>query len=142
MFLMCVSWQARLVNTGEVMLNGKRERWYYKQYVYPDFAQRYLTHKVVPCTWHCSSVTSSDSATASAIALIPTVILVVTGVLFTVFVSWLIGLIFFLTAPVPLVLVAIRYINAYPHKGNSEERKEIDATEDAFAKMHPNKQKE
>lgn len=124
------------------MLNGPRQTWYYKQDVWTDFKKVYHTHKLVPSTKHFSAITNNNYGTAIFLSLIPTALAITAGILFTVFLGWLVGLVFFLASPAPLGAVAVRYINAYPHKGNDESRTNIDEAEKAFAKMHPDKQRE
>lgn len=129
-------------DTVEAMLNGKRNSWYYTQSLYTDWNKKYSTHRVVPSTRHFSAITNNNFGTASALALIPTILCITIGVMLTVFVTWLAGLAFFIIAPMPLAAVLVRYFSGYPHKGSAPTRQDIDTAEDAFNKMPLDKQKE
>jgi ABC-type multidrug transport system fused ATPase/permease subunit len=124
---------------GEVMLNGERKVWYYKESLTSKGAvKNWHMVRICPSTRHFSVITNNGFPAATMLSLIPTAILIAGGVLLTVFFSWVVGVLLFLISIVPPLAVVVRYMNSYAWRGDAV----IRDVQDAFSKMSKVKQKE
>lgn len=122
------------------MLNGKRHLWTTKIERWTDKRVGLLYHRVCPSYKHFSAITNNGFVGISWFMTIPTALLVTSGILLTVFITWILGLVFFLAAPAPWLWVIKRYLDSTPCRW--EEGNKIAVAENAYLMMPKAKQKE
>jgi hypothetical protein len=125
-----------------MMFNGRRILWD-ASIVYKNGKESYKGrkyHRVCPSYKHFSAITNNGFVGIAWVLLIPTVTLVVIGILSIVYLTWVLGIICFLLSLFPEGWLIKRYYDSTPYKW--ETSSELFDIERAFHAMPMNKQHE